>query len=179
LYALDDYARGIKITALKEFTDFATLDTEKMFSNLKCHELSRKDHPNHDALFTSKALITSAHVGGHDANSTDIISPSLEFTLSSLSVTSDEQYESIPDDEIVLLVRKFWALHKFWKERRRNSQNSKCCFECSNTTYFIADCPKRKKYNYSFKNDYYNKNDYKKKNRFGDKKKKNIKKIMP
>jgi hypothetical protein len=27
--------------------------------------------------------------------------------LSSLCATSDEQYESIPDDEIALLVRKF------------------------------------------------------------------------
>jgi hypothetical protein len=69
--------------------------------------------------------------------------------------------------------------HKFQKERRRSSQNSKGCFECGNTTHFIADCPKRKKYNYSNNNDYSNKNDYKKKNHFGDKKtKKNIKKTM-
>jgi hypothetical protein len=42
-------------------------------------------------------------------------------------------------------------MHKFQKERRRNSWG---CFECINTTHFIADCPKRKKYNYSNKNDY-------------------------
>jgi hypothetical protein len=42
----------------------------------------------------------------------------------------------------------------------------------------MADCPKRKKYDYSNKNDYNNKNDYKKKNHFRDKKKKSIKKIM-
>jgi hypothetical protein len=35
-------------------------------------------------------LITSAHVGGHDANSTNTISSSLEFALSSLGTTSDE-----------------------------------------------------------------------------------------
>jgi hypothetical protein len=34
-----------------------------------------------------------------------------------LCAASDEQYESIPDDEIVLLVRKFCALHKFHKAR--------------------------------------------------------------
>jgi hypothetical protein len=54
-------------------------------------------------------LITSARVGGHDANPTNTISSSLELAFSSLIAASDEQYESIPDDEIALLVRKFRA----------------------------------------------------------------------
>jgi hypothetical protein len=58
----------MKITALEESADFAILDTKKLFSKLKYHELSRKGRPNHDASFTSKAFITSARVGGHDAN---------------------------------------------------------------------------------------------------------------
>jgi hypothetical protein len=183
LYALDDHVWGMKITALEECADFATLDMEKLFSKLKSHELSRKGHPNHDTFFTSNALITNAHVGGHDANPTNTISPSLEFALSFLAAASDEQYESIPDDKIAMLARKFQAMHKFRKERRRNPQNSRGCFECGDTTHFIADCPKRRKYDYtnkndySNKNDYNNKNDYKNKNCFGDKKK-NIKKIM-
>jgi hypothetical protein len=94
----------MKITILEESADFATLDIEKLFSRLKSHELSRKGHPNRDASFTSKALITSAHVGGHDVNPTNTISSSLEFALSSLAIASDEQYESIPDDEIALLA---------------------------------------------------------------------------
>jgi hypothetical protein len=110
----------MKINALEESTDFAILDTEKLFSKLKSHELSRKGHPNHDASFSSKDLITSARVGGHDANPTTTILSALEFALSSLAATSDEQYESISDDEITLLVRKFRALHKFHNERRRS-----------------------------------------------------------
>jgi hypothetical protein len=109
----------VRTTALEESVDFATLDTEKLFSKLKSHELSMKGRPNHDASLTSKALITSAHVGGHDANPTNTISSSLEFVLSSLVAASDEQCESIPDDEIALLARKFCTLHKFHKERRR------------------------------------------------------------
>jgi hypothetical protein len=109
----------MKITALEESTDFATLDTKKMFSKLKSHELSRKGHLNHHASLSSKALITSAHVGGHDANPTNTtISSALEFALSSLAAASDEQYERILDDEITLLARKFHALHKYRKERR-------------------------------------------------------------
>jgi hypothetical protein len=98
----------MKITALEEPADFVTLDTEKLFSKLKSHELSRKGHPNHDASISSKTLITSTHVGGHVANPTNTTdSSALEFTLSSLCAASDEQYESIPDDDIALLARKF------------------------------------------------------------------------
>jgi hypothetical protein len=104
-YALNDHVWGTKITALEESIDFATLDTEKLFSKLKSYELSHKGHPNHDASFTSKALITSARVGGHDAKPTNTISSSLDFALSSLAIASDEQYESIPNDEIALLAR--------------------------------------------------------------------------
>jgi hypothetical protein len=108
LYALDDSVWGMKITALEECTDFATLDTEKLFSKLKSHELYRKGHPKHDASLTSKTFVTSTHVGGHVANSTNTTDSSvLEFSLSCLSAASNEQYESILDDEIALLVRKF------------------------------------------------------------------------
>jgi hypothetical protein len=68
LYALDDSVWGIKITALEESANFATLDTEKLFSKLKSHELSPKGRPNHDASFSSKSLITGARVGSHVAN---------------------------------------------------------------------------------------------------------------
>jgi hypothetical protein len=108
LYVLDNFVWGMKITALEESVDFATLDTEKLFSKLKSHELSRKGRPNHDASLTSKAFVTSTCVGGHVANPTNTTdSSALEFTLSSLSAASDEQYESIPDDKIALLTRKF------------------------------------------------------------------------
>jgi hypothetical protein len=68
LYALDDSIWGMKITALEESADFATLNTEKLFSKLKSHELSRKGHSNHDACFTSKTFVTSTCVDGHVAN---------------------------------------------------------------------------------------------------------------
>jgi hypothetical protein len=165
LYALDDSLWGMKITALKEYADFAILDTEKLFSKLKSHELSRKGCPNHDASHTSRDFVTSARVGGHDANPTNTTASSaLEFALSSLAAASDEKYESIPDDEIGLLAKKY---------RKERGRTPRSCFECGDTT----DCPKRKKldssnkYNYTKRNDY-SKDDDKKEYCFGDKKKK-------
>jgi hypothetical protein len=175
LYALDDHVWGMKITVLEESADFATLDTEKLFSKLKSHKLSMKGHPNHDAYLSSKALITNAHVGDHDANSTNTtVSSALEFAFSSLAAASDEQYKGIFDDKIALLARKFHTLHKFRKEKRRSPKG---CFECDDTTHFIANHPKRKKldsfsnkYDYTKWNDYSKGND--KKDCSGDKKKK-------
>jgi hypothetical protein len=66
-------------------------------------------------------------------------------------------------------------LHRFPKERRRSLRG---CFECGDTTHFIADCPKRKKfdsfnkYNYNNRNDSNDKGEGKKKYHFSDKKKK-------
>jgi hypothetical protein len=54
LYALDDHVWGIKITALEKSADFATLDTEKLFSKFNSHELSRNGHLNHDASLTRR-----------------------------------------------------------------------------------------------------------------------------
>jgi hypothetical protein len=91
LYALDNHVWGMKITTLEEYANFATLDTEKLFSKLKSHELSSMGHPNHDVFLTSKAFVTSTHVGGHMANPTNTTDSSdLEFVLSSLSAASDE-----------------------------------------------------------------------------------------
>jgi hypothetical protein len=100
-----------------------------------------------------------------------------------LATTSDEQYESIPDAKITLLVRKFRVLHKFCNERRRSPNG---CFECGNTTHFITECPWRKKldssnkynYNNNNRNESSNKGDDKKKYRFRDNKKKKFYKIM-
>jgi hypothetical protein len=51
-YALANNVWDMKMTALQESADVATLDTEKLLSKLKSHELFRKGRPNHDASLT-------------------------------------------------------------------------------------------------------------------------------
>jgi hypothetical protein len=81
----------MKITALEESVDFATLDIEKLFSKLKSHELSRNGRLNHDVFLTSKAFVTSTRVGEHVTNPTNTTdSYALEFALSFLCAASDE-----------------------------------------------------------------------------------------
>jgi hypothetical protein len=72
-------------------------------------------------------------------------------------------------------------LHRFCKKGRRSPRG---CFECGDTTHFIADCPKRKKfdssnkYNNNNRNDSSDKGEGEKKYCFGDKKKKKFQKMM-
>jgi hypothetical protein len=70
-----------------------------------------------------------------------------------LVTAPDEQYESIPDNEISLLTRRFHDMHKFLKEKRRSPMGY---FECGDTTHFIANCHKRKKLDFSNKYNYTN-----------------------
>jgi hypothetical protein len=87
----------MKITVLEESADFATLDTGKLLSKLKSIELFRNGRPNHGASLMSKAFITSAHVGGNDANPTNTtVSSALEFALSSLAAASDDSTRASP-----------------------------------------------------------------------------------
>jgi hypothetical protein len=110
LYDLDDSVWGIKNTVLDEFADFATLDTEKLFSKLKSHELSRKGH-----LLLVRLLLLVLMLVAMWLTPPILLTHLLWSLLSSLSAASDEQYKSIPNDEITLLVRKFRAFHRFHK----------------------------------------------------------------
>ena len=186
LFSLNDKIWGVKISALEEIADFDTLDCDALFSKLKSHELSKKSRPYHDNDMpsSSRALVSKSHIGDDDncfAANPSHGKSSWEMALSSFIAATDKQIETILDDELALLARKFKRVYKYKKERRGG--RSRGCFECGDVNHFIADCPKRKnKFDYSNKNDYnksdYNKNDYKKKSRFGDKKKRDFKKIM-
>ena len=79
-----------------------------------------------------------------------------ELAESGAPVLNATAVEFAKEREIALLVRKFHVLHKFHKEMRRSPRG---CFECGDTTHFIADCLKRKKLDSSNKYNYNNQND--------------------
>jgi hypothetical protein len=47
----------MKFTTSEESADFITLDTEKLFSKFKSHELSKKYRPNHYAFLLVRLLL--------------------------------------------------------------------------------------------------------------------------
>jgi hypothetical protein len=109
LYSLDENVWAIKITALEEITDFDSLDTDKLFSKLKSHKMSRKGHPSVD-MSSSKALVSS-HAKG-SGGSCYVANPSFggntwDVALSCFVSSSNEQIEAIPYDELALLMNKF------------------------------------------------------------------------
>jgi hypothetical protein len=183
LYSLDESVWGIKIAAIEETADFATLDCDALFSKLKSHELSKQSRPNYDNALPSSSRALMSKSSANDDNACLVANPShgrnsLEFALSSLVSASDEQMEAIPNEELALLTKKFKRFYNNRKERRGG--RTRGCFECGDMNHYIADCPKKKKFDYSNKNDNFKgsyKDDYKKKKSFGSKKK-NIKKIM-
>jgi hypothetical protein len=52
-------------------------------------------------------LVCAPYRPGNDDKNIPLVSVALEFALPSLAAAFDEQYESIPDDEVALLVSKF------------------------------------------------------------------------
>jgi hypothetical protein len=102
------------------------------------------------------------------------------YYINNVSIDYDDSQQNRTAEDYITLQerqpgRKFCALHRFCKERRRSLRD---CFEYGDTTHIITDCPKRKKldssskYNYNNRNDSSDKGEGKKKYRFGDKKKK-------
>jgi hypothetical protein len=101
LYALDDSIWGMKITVLEESADFATLDTENYLVSLNLMNCLGK------IVLTMMLLLLVLVLVAMMLTPPTPLSHLLWSALSSLAVVSDEQYESIPDDEITLLARKF------------------------------------------------------------------------
>jgi hypothetical protein len=176
-YALDDSVWGMKITALEESTDFATVDTKNLFSKLKSHELSRKGRPNHDASITSKAFVTSTRVGGHVANSSILLThllwslPCLLWPQLLMSSTRASPMTRPPcwQESSALCIGS----------ARRGGDHRGAASSAATPPHFIADCPKQKKlisssnkYNYNNQKDSSDKGEGKKK------KKKKFQKMM-
>ena len=55
---------GVKITALEDSSDFATLTCEKLFSKLKTHEIAKKSRANTENPSSSSLALVSSSRGG-------------------------------------------------------------------------------------------------------------------
>ena len=71
--------------------------------------------------------------GGSSSNANS----ALGFSLASLPSVSDEQLETLGDDDLCLLISK---LQRVYHNRQRKNPG---CYNCGDLNHFIADCPKK------------------------------------
>jgi hypothetical protein len=108
----------------------------ELFSKLNSAEVDRGMTAKLEGPTDSRSL---ALVGGSKGNANTNPSTRM-FSLSSLMLMLDEEFDVLGEDELALLTRRFERLHKNRVNMRRNTTT---CFQCGKPGHFIADCPEK------------------------------------
>jgi hypothetical protein len=136
LHLLDHTVWGKTFEAIVESEKYDTLTVNELFSKLKSAEVDRGMTAKIEGPADSHSL---ALIGGSKGKSN--ANPSTKmFSLSSLMSVSDEEFDVLGEDELVLLTRQFGRLHENQVNMRRNTR---ICFQCGKPGHFIADYPER------------------------------------
>src|SRR6185312_10298376 len=75
-------------------------------------------------------------VTGPGGRSSSKSNSALGFSLASLPSVSDEQLETLGDDDLCHLISKFRCVYHN-RQRKKNPG----CYNCGDLNHFIADCP--------------------------------------
>jgi hypothetical protein len=135
LHSLDRTVWGGKFEAIVESMKYDTLTVNELFSKLKSAEVDRGMTAKIEGPTDSHSLtVIGGSKGKANANPSTMM-----FSLSSLMSMTDEEFDVIGEDELVLLTRRFERLHENRVNTRRNSRT---CFKCGKDGHFFADCPK-------------------------------------
>jgi hypothetical protein len=96
----------VKVTAIIESSEYETLTMDELFSKLKSTEINYQTQ----AKLKNLSAPTMALVLGNDSSS--LANPSqVSFALSSLVSVTEEQLESLGDDELALFISRFSRFH--------------------------------------------------------------------
>jgi hypothetical protein len=133
LHSLDCTIWGRMFDAIVESEKYETLTVNELFSNLKSAEVDRGMTIKIEGPTDSPSL---ALIGGSKGKSN--ANPSTRmFSLSSLMSVPDEEFDTLGEDELALLTRRFERLHENRVNMRRNTR---ACFQCGKSGHFVADC---------------------------------------
>ena len=106
----------------------------ELFSKLKATEVDNQTRAKLNGAPPSKSIALVTGPGGSSSNANS----ALGFSLASLPSVTDEQLETLGDDDLCLLINKFQRVYHN-RQRRKNPG----CYHCSDLNHFIAECPKK------------------------------------
>jgi hypothetical protein len=136
LHSFDRTVWGGKFEAIVESEKYDTLTVNELFSKLKSAEVDRGMTTKIEGPTGSHSL---ALIGGLKGKSN--ANPSTRmFSLSSLMLMPDEEFDVLGEDELALLTRRFERLHENRVNMRRNTRT---CFQCGKPGHFVTDCPEK------------------------------------
>ena len=141
LYALDRKVWDVKVSAIIESSNYDTITVDELFSKLKSTEIDYQTQ----AKLKNPSAPTMALVSGNSSSSS--ANPSqMSFALSSLVSVSEEQLETLGDDELALIISRFSRFHNNRLNRRRGGDQKVGCYNCGDLDHFVAHCPKKNKH---------------------------------
>jgi hypothetical protein len=70
----------------------------------------------------------------------------MSFALSSLVSVSEEQLETLGDDELALIISRFSRFHNNRLNHHRGGDQKVGCYNCGDLDHFVAHCPKKNKH---------------------------------
>jgi hypothetical protein len=137
LHALDRRVWEVKVSAIIESPNYETLTVDELFSKLKSTEI---DHQTRAKIENPSAPTMALVSGGGSASNS---SPAM-FALSSLLSITEEQVESLGDEELALVASRFTRFHNNRMSRQRGGSKDGC-YNCGDPDHFVASCPKKGK----------------------------------
>jgi hypothetical protein len=135
LHALDRRVWEVKVSVIIELPNYETLVVDELFSKLKSIEI---DHQTQAKIENPSAPTMALVSGGGSASNS---SPAI-FALSSLLSITEEQVESLGDEELALVASRFMWFHNNCMSRRRGGSKDEATTVAISTTSLPA-APRR------------------------------------